>query len=196
MLFSENRALSPWSFLLINLSCILFTNLLFIVGGPVIQQFPIESISVSLWLSAYIFPTWQFAWMSLFSFQMAQTFYLTRRILMIVARVGRPSHVHADPLPLGITLLAAGLNFGQFSMVLEKMVARAESLPLLHASWCHFSSPSPSTLSCLSSSVSSPGANPAAAGHSNHACHADSSVGVERCYVLHTVRVISIISLL
>ena len=119
-LFRELRTFP--SFLLINLSsAILLTNLLFIVGGPVVQQFPRVDLCIIVAVSLHFSYLAQFAWMSLFSFQMVHTFYLTRKMLVASERRGwgvpLVYMLIGWGLPMGITLLAVGLNFGQEGLV-------------------------------------------------------------------------------
>ena len=115
-LFRELRTFP--SFLLVNLSsAILLTNLLFIVGGPVVQQFPGADLCTTVAICLHFSYLAQFAWMSLFSFQMVHTFHLTRK--MVVASERRKGWgiplvcmLIGWGLPLGVTLVAVGINFG------------------------------------------------------------------------------------
>ena len=106
-----------------NLSlAILITNLLFIVGGPIIQHFPNTHFCIAVATLLHFFYLAQFVWMSLFSLQMTHSFYLANK--MVVAAARRRWYtllvyvLIGWGLPLVITCLTIGLNFGQTGLVL------------------------------------------------------------------------------
>jgi len=61
---------------LMNL-CVTFlvTDILFIVGGPTVQHFPIQELCTSLAIVLHFFYLAQFSWMSIFSCEMLRNFY-------------------------------------------------------------------------------------------------------------------------
>ena len=67
---------------LMNLCAPIFaTNLLFIIGGPVIQYHPLKEICSTLAIVLHYFYLSQFSWMSIFSFEMTKTFYQARKLV-------------------------------------------------------------------------------------------------------------------
>ena len=118
LLFKELRTFPS---LLLSLA-ILITNLLFIVGGPIIQHFPNASFCIAVAILLHFFYLAQFVWMSLFSLQMMHSFYLADK--MVVAAAKRHRYLLLVyvligwGLPLIITCLTIGLNFGQTGLLL------------------------------------------------------------------------------
>jgi G protein-coupled receptor 133 len=79
-LFGELRTFP--SLLLMNLSvAILITNLLFVIGGPIVQLFPNANLCIVVAICLHFFTLVQFVWMSLFSIEMAYTFYLAKKLV-------------------------------------------------------------------------------------------------------------------
>ena len=78
--FSELRTLP--GVILMNLSTtILATNLIFITGGPAIKSYPVKWLCALLAIILHLSYLTQFAWMSIFSFEMVRKFFQARRLM-------------------------------------------------------------------------------------------------------------------
>lgn len=120
-MFAELRTLP--SLLLMNLAlAILVTNLLFLIGGPVVQHFPRADLCTAAAVCLHFFYLAQFSWMTLFSVEMAHTFYLAKKMVGVSNRKKRCIlliyMLIGWGLPLGISIVTIGLNFGGSGLVL------------------------------------------------------------------------------
>ena len=112
------------SLLLMNLSfAILVTNLFFVIGGPVVQHFPSAELCAVVAIFLHFFYLAQFVWMSLFSVEMAHTFYLARKMVGVAERQRRGLLLLGYVLigwgiPLGVVLVTLALNYSGSGLVL------------------------------------------------------------------------------
>ena len=113
------------SVLLLNLSAsILVTNSLFIIGVPVIQQYPIQDLCVAVAACLHFSYLAQFTWVSLFSLEMARTFNLVRKQAMDSETVRKKCcmllvyMLVGWCIPLAISIVAVALNFSGTGLVL------------------------------------------------------------------------------
>ena len=58
-----------------------FTSLIFIIGGPVLQSYPIKELCSTIAIFLHYFYLSQFSWMTIFSFETTKTFYQARRLI-------------------------------------------------------------------------------------------------------------------
>ena len=58
-----------------------FTSLIFIIGGPVLQSYPIKELCSTFAIFLHYFYLSQFSWMTIFSFETTKTFYQARRLI-------------------------------------------------------------------------------------------------------------------
>ena len=58
-----------------------FTSLIFIIGGPVLQSYPIKELCSISAISLHFFYLSQFSWMTIFSFETTKTFYQARQLI-------------------------------------------------------------------------------------------------------------------
>ncbi len=121
ILFRELRTFP--SLLLMNLSlAILVTNLFFVVGGPVFQHFPNAELCKAVAIFLHFFYLAQFVWMSLFSVEMAHTFYLARRMVKVTERrkwcVLLGYMFVGWGVPLLVIAVVVGVNFSGGDLVL------------------------------------------------------------------------------
>ena len=125
-LFSELRTFP--SLLLMNLAvAILITNLLFVMGGPIIQHFPSANLCIVVAICLHFFNLVQFTWMSLFSIEMAYTFYLAKKLVRKTDRnVCRTLLLYmliGWGLPVVICVITTALNFSGQGLVLYGVTA-------------------------------------------------------------------------
>ena len=125
-LFSELRTFP--SLLLMNLAvALLITNLLFVMGGPIIQHFPNANLCIVVAICLHFFNLVQFTWMSLFSIEMAYTFYLAKKLVRKTDRNERRTlllyMLIGWGLPVVICVITTALNFSGQSLVLYGVTA-------------------------------------------------------------------------
>ena len=120
-LFAELRTLP--SLLLMNLAlAILISSFLFVIGGPIVQQFPRVDLCVSTAILLHFFFLAQFVWMSLFSIEMAHSFHQAKKMVAVSnkkkGRVLLAYLLIGWGLPLAICIVTIGLNFSGHGLVL------------------------------------------------------------------------------
>ena len=120
-LFSEPRTLP--SMLLMNLSfALLITNLLFVIGGPIVQHFPNVQLCTITAIFLHFFNLAQFSWMSLFSIEMGRNFYAAKKLVRTVKKNKRRSLVLymlvGWGVPVGICVITIALNYSGRSLIL------------------------------------------------------------------------------
>ena len=119
--FSELRTF-PGVILMNLCTTILATNLIFIAGGPSIQSYPVNELCTSLAIILHFFYLSQFAWMSIFSFEMVRKFFQARQ-LMTDSNKTKHRFIVAYLcigwcLPLLVTATSIALNFSVDGLVL------------------------------------------------------------------------------
>ena len=120
-LFSQLRTFP--SMLLMNLSfALLITNLLFVIGGPIVQHFPNVQLCTITAIFLHFFNLAQFSWMSLFSIEMACNFYAAKKLVRTVKKNKRRSLVLymlvGWGVPVGICVITIALNYSGRSLIL------------------------------------------------------------------------------
>ena len=78
--FSELRTL-PGVILMNLCSTVLATNLIFIAGDPAIKSYPVKELCTSLAIILHFSYLSQFAWMSIFSFEMVRKLFQARQLM-------------------------------------------------------------------------------------------------------------------
>lgn len=120
-LFPELRTLP--SMLLMNLALAIFSsNILFIVGGPVVQHFSRVDLCISAAICLHYFFLAQFVWMSLFSFEMTHSFYQAKKMVAVTnrkkSRILLAYMLIGWGVPLGISVTTIALNYSGHGLVL------------------------------------------------------------------------------
>ena len=120
-LFSQLRTFP--SMLLMNLSfALLITNLLFVIGGPIVQHFPNVQLCTITAIFLHFFNLAQFSWMSLFSIEMACNFYAAKKLVPTVKKNKRRSlalyMLVGWGVPVGICVITIALNYSGRGLIL------------------------------------------------------------------------------
>ena len=108
---------------LMNLCVAIFANnLVFIIGGPVIQYYPLKEICSTLAILLHYFYLSQFSWMSIFSFETMKNLYQARRLVKY-SRQGKYKYLAMYLamgwiLPLLIITITIIVNFTTEGLVL------------------------------------------------------------------------------
>jgi len=102
--------------LLINV-CIplFFTSLTFIIGGPVLQSYPLKELCSLFAIVLHYFYLSQFSWMTIFSFEATKTFYQARHLVQDSKQKKRQFYILYSVIgwivPLIIVATATALSF-------------------------------------------------------------------------------------
>ena len=105
----------------------LVTNLLFLIGGPVSQAFPITQLCAAVAILLHFFFLAQFVWMSVMSFEVVWKFYRAKKLIVDSER--DKLHLFVAYIILGwglpflITMVSIIVNFTTTGLVLYGVLA-------------------------------------------------------------------------
>ena len=92
-----------------------FTSLIFLIGSPVIQSYPLKELCSAVAIFLHYFYLSQFSWMTIFSFETTKTFYQARQLVRRSKQEKRKCYflysVIGWILPLSILIATTVLSF-------------------------------------------------------------------------------------